>query len=408
MSERLILSLALLGAFSMSALVQAAEGKAEPNDLAGHPSPYLAQHGRDPVRWQVWGPDVIQQARKEGKLLLVSVGYFACHWCHVMQRESYQDEGVAEVMNSAYLPVKVDRELEPALDAHLIEFAKAVRGNAGWPLNVFITPSGYPLTAFTYMPRDMFADTLRSVDERWKSEPTELERLARDAAAQIAAARPPPAGEPVDAIKAATLIVAFRSQAMAMADLEHGGFGDSAKFPSVPQLVALLELNAKEPDAEITAFIDDTLDKMATRGLRDRLGGGFFRYTVDTEWRVPHFEKMLYDNAQLARAYLRAADVYDNERWRRIAFDTLDFMQAELWNDKLGRDHGAYMASLSSVDADDVEGGYYLWTEADLERALTPDERDVARIAFGFGGPSALAHGMLPTDAYPWRRSPSD
>ncbi|MGI9332235.1 MAG: thioredoxin domain-containing protein, partial [Gammaproteobacteria bacterium] len=206
----------------------------------------------------------------------------------------------------------------------------------------------------------------------------------------------PATKEPVDAVAAATITANFRAQAMAMADSFHGGFGDGPKFPSVPQLVALIELDAHSPDAETAEFIADTLDKMAARGLRDRLGGGFFRYTVDVEWRVPHFEKMLYDNAQLARAYLRAAEVYDNDRWRLVAFDTLDFMRRELW-----RDTGAFIASLSAVDADDVEGGYYLWTDAELDRLLDSQERTIARLSLGFGGPSALEHGMLPTDAAP-------
>ena len=360
------------------------------NRLRHHPAPYLALHGEDPVAWQLWDSQTLALARRENRLLFLSIGYFSCHWCHVMQQESYQSEVVAMMLNRAFVPVKVDRELLPALDAALLHFVNETIGYAGWPLNVFLTPEGYPVTGLVYAPRDRFVDVLESLSSRWRED---AEAVA-DEARERYQAMTRPVGEtrrlsvPVDG---SSYLEAFRRQAMSMADLLAGGFGQQNKFPSVPQLSALVELQRVAPSDELRDFLAMTLFAMATQGIRDQLGGGFFRYTVDPSWQTPHFEKMLYDNALLAELYLDAAEVLDQPMLRAVGDDTLRFMTAELSGDS-----GAFIASLSAVDGSGSEGGYYLWDESTLETNLNPEERRVLAEGWGMQGKPTHAGGYLP------------
>ncbi len=358
------------------------------NALAGHPSPYLAMHGDDPVHWQTWGPEAWAAARRENKLLFVSSGYFSCHWCHVMQKESYRNPEIARLLNTHFIPVKVDRELQPALDARLIDFVERLQGQAGWPLNVFITPEGYPLVGTVYLPPDDFAALLRELARQWQATGAEMAELARAAGESM---RPAPLALPatVPADLGARYATALRRAALTLADEMAGGFGEQSKFPSAPQLAALLEEQVRAPDERLRRFLVLTLERMASQGLRDHLGGGFFRYTVDPLWQTPHFEKMLYDNAQLAALYLRAAAVLDEPRWIAVGRETLDFVLREL-----AVEGGGYAASLSALDGDGVEGGYYLWRSEELERRLTPAELAVARRHWGLEGAPELAAGF--------------
>ncbi|MDH3451434.1 MAG: DUF255 domain-containing protein, partial [Gammaproteobacteria bacterium] len=268
-------------------------GLASSNELRGNRSPYLAMHGDDPVAWREWGLPALQEARRSGRLLFVTSGYFTCYWCHVMQRESFLDKEVASTLNDNFIPVVVDRELLPALDARLIDFVERTRGAAGWPLNVLITPQGYPLVGITYLPRDTFLQFLHNVRQRWAAERDELSALAKHAAEQIRQQRSAAAEDP----SAKTLLSAMRRQLESVADDLNGGFGQQNKFPMTPQLFALLRIYAATGDPALGEFLSLTLERMAYRGLNDVIGGGFFRYTVDPDWREPHFEKMLYDNA---------------------------------------------------------------------------------------------------------------
>ncbi len=357
------------------------------NRLANHPSPYLAMHGHDPVHWQTWGPEAWAAAKRENKLLFVSSGYFSCHWCHVMQRESYRNPEIARLLNENFIPVKVDRELQPALDARLIAFVEQVRGQAGWPLNVFITPDGYPLVGTVYLPPDRFAELLREMARQWRENRAELVRLAREAAAAM---QPPPLQLPAKlppdlATRYARDLLRHTFE---LADEMSGGFGEQSKFPQAPQLAVLLAMQARAPDARLAKFLRLTLERMASQGLRDHLGGGFFRYTVDPQWQIPHFEKMLYDNALLARVYLQAASVLDEPAWVDVARETLDFVLREL-----AMPGGGYAGSLSAIDAAGVEGGYYLWRPEELARLLTADELAVARRYWGLEGPPPLEAG---------------
>ncbi len=360
------------------------------NRLADHPSPYLALHGGDPVHWQPWEPAVLERARREGKLILVSVGYFACHWCHVMQRESYQDAEIARQLNGQFIAVKVDRELEPVLDQRLQDFAQTVNGIGGWPLNAFLTPEGYPLSAVLYLPRDEFSRYLDRLGTRWRADRERLSTAAREMSERVASARQAnesTTGQPAVASLGPALVKA----ALEEADRLQGGFGQETKFPMVPQLWALLEIQARRPDAEVAAFLRTTLEHMADLGLYDHIGDGFFRYTTDPDWRTPHFEKMLYDNALLAWLYLRASEVLGEPRYRAVGLATLRFMIRDMRGEG-----GALVASLSAIDDRGVEGGVYLWRAEDLDRLLSPPERRLASLAWGLNRPAQWEAGTLP------------
>ena len=357
------------------------------NQLEGHASPYLALHAQDPVAWQDWDERAVARARAENKLLYLSIGYFSCHWCHVMQRESYRDPGVAAFLNANFIPVKVDRELESALDARLIDFVQATQGRAGWPLNVFLTPEGHPLYAVLYLPRDDFLQVLRRLQGVWQEDHANLSAIARR---EASSAQGP--GEPrLDPAVVDGLARRIVVGALDFADPLNGGFGDQNKFPMSPQLEFLLAAQERSAAEPLASMLKLTLNNMWRNGLYDHLGGGFFRYTVDPSWETPHFEKMLYDNAQLALIYLRAAELLNEPVYREVARQTLDFMA----NDMMA-DEGALVASFSAVDGDDVEGGYYLWGETELAQRLTAPEREAVKLAYRMRDAPPFDAGWLP------------
>ena len=349
-----------------------ASGAVASNQLEGHPSPYLALHAGDPVNWRQWQEDVFEDAGSGNRLVFVSVGYFSCHWCHVMQQESYQNEEIAKILNQKYIAVKVDRELDPDLDQRLIEFVELTRGSAGWPLNVFLTPDGFPITGFTYLPPNDFARVLQELDATWQKDHVKLSSAAhqffetqmQDTENQAFLAPQIPSAE---------LTNAFVSQTMLLADELQGGIGNTSKFPNVPQLDTLLTIigNNKALDRDVADFVQLTLHMMAARNLHDHVNGGFFRYTTDPDWQTPHFEKMLYDNAQLARLYLRAHQLWPDQGHADVALRTLDFVEANLKHPA-----GGYMSSLSAVDIDNKEGGAYFWTREQLDAVLADPEME--------------------------------
>jgi uncharacterized protein YyaL (SSP411 family) len=373
-------------------LIHWATAAALTNQLQDHPSPYLALHGSDPVAWQDWTSDAVDLARQQDKLLYISVGYFSCHWCHVMQKESYKDEEIAGLLNENFIPVKVDRELEPALDARLIEFAQATQGRAGWPLNVFLTPQGHPLYAVLYMPPNNFHQVLTRLNDLWRDDRQNLTKMA--ARETKPTARPADSTLDRDAVR--ELGTAALSHAMGIADTLQGGFGQSNKFPMAPQIGFLLQAYGNSHDAELREFLMLTLDHMADNGMYDHVGDGFFRYSTDPGWETPHFEKMLYDNAQLAVLYLRAEKLFGIPRYGDIARRTLEFMSREMADDT-----GAMFASFSAVDDKGVEGGYYLWRKAELSQLLTDTEREVMELAWSMRGPLKFAAGYLPRKGLP-------
>jgi uncharacterized protein len=340
------------------------------NQLKGHPSPYVALHANDPVDWRSWKPAVFDDARKTNKLIFLSIGYFSCHWCHVMQRESYQDDGVAAILNEDYISVKVDRELQPDLDEQMINFVEKVRGSAGWPLNVFLTPDGYPVTGFTYLPKKNFKGVLLQLNSAWQKDGGSITESARaffDSQTQDASD-----GDLLEVnAPVIQLIEAFENQALRIGDHLLGGFGNTTKFPSFPQLDALLDIIRLNGDVnlETREFIQLTLRMMAASNLADHVHGGFFRYTTDPDWQTPHFEKMLYDNAQLVTIYLKAHDLWPDRDYATVAFRTLEFIE-----NGLGHTDGGYISSLSAVDKDNIEGGDYFWSRELLKETLTSQQ----------------------------------
>ncbi|KAG1657099.1 hypothetical protein GQR58_023583 [Nymphon striatum] len=342
-----------------------------------------------PVNWMEWGEPALAKAKKENKLLLVSVGYFACHWCHVMQRESYADKGIAKNLNKNYISVKVDRELNPVLDKRLIEFVQVTNGTAGWPLNVFITPDGYPLVGATYLPRNHFSKVLNQLNQKWKTEQVALSKQAKEMSQTLVAMLEKQERTVEGDIS--QLADKYVDVAMEYADTLQGGFGQDRKFPQIPQLWALLKLNQKQKDKEADEFINLTLKNMSQQGLHDEVAGGFYRYTIDPDWETPHFEKMLYTNALMPLLYFDAADYYQNPQYREIALETLHFLQ----NEMLGKSN-AYIASLSAVDSKDVEGGYYLWQQDELKKILTPEELKIANKFWNMDRAGELPAGNLP------------
>ena len=357
------------------------------NTLKNHASPYLALHGSDPVAWQQWNKETVARAKKEGKLLYVSSGYFSCHWCHVMQRESYKNNQVAEILNKNFIPVKVDREINSALDSHLIDFVERTQGHAGWPLNVFITADGYPLVGMTYVPTDNFISILNNLNIRWKKEKTLLESIAVNATNELSTKQEASLTVLPDGI-GADYIKRFLSEAYIMTDDMSGGFGQENKFPSVPQLNLMLSAYENTPEKELKQFLLLTLNKMATQGLYDQLGGGFFRYAVDPLWQIPHFEKMLYDNALLAALYMDAARIFNNESFARVAINTLNFMMKTFQASQ-----GASIASLSALDDKGIEGGYYLWPRDELNKILNQDELKIVTLIWQIEGTADIEGG---------------
>jgi len=363
------------------------------NQLNDHPSPYLAMHGSDPVAWQDWGQAAVDAAREQGKLLFVSSGYFSCHWCHVMQRESYRNVEIAAFLNRHFIPVKLDRELHGALDTHLIGFLEKTQGHAGWPLNVFLTPEGYPLIGATYLPPEQFLQLVQRLQQRWEDERGRLRNLARRTMLQLSLQRATAAVEPMSPVVLDTTLL---EQTLALADVMQGGFGEESRFPMAPQLLALLDMQARRPHPALAEFLVLTLDKLAHEGMRDHLAGGFYRYTVDPSWEIPHFEKMLYTQALLAEVFMLAADVFQRPDYDRVAFDTLRFVDREMRGGQ-----GGYIASFSAVDSAGEEGAAYLWSVDELHALLGEQDTALARRHWRMQGVPAFLGRHLPMQGEP-------
>ena len=377
----------LLGLISSAFGATTVESAPLQNQLKDHPAPYLALHGDDPVAWQEWGPDVLKRATAENKIILVSVGYFACHWCHVMQRESYQNDEVAAILNDNFISVKVDRELDTALDNRLMNFAQSTIGRGGWPLNVFITPDGYPIYALLYAPKEQFEQVLLRLQTVWINDSEKVRNIVNRNAGQIY----PATDANLDYALAKKYLDQSVDQILGRADTFQGGFGSQNKFPSAPQLEYLIDQLAQNANAdravELGDFLTLTLDAMASLGLNDHLGGGFFRYTVDPNWEIPHFEKMLYDNAQIATVFAKAGELFNREDYHQVARETLDFMRRDMWLD------GALVAAFSAVDDDGIEGAHYLWQRQQLSALLNEEEQSVINSVWGMNRDHELDSG---------------
>jgi len=335
------------------------------NRLAGATSPYLLQHAENPVDWYEWGDEAFERARLEDKPLLVSVGYSSCHWCHVMAHESFESETTAALMNELFVSVKVDREERPDVDAVTMEATVGMTGSGGWPTTVFMTPSGKPFYAGTYFPPESrfqlpsFQEVLRAVADTWRERRDDVERQAeRIDGALRSTARSEASAEP---LTASLLSEAARGIA-ATYEPAFGGFGRAPKFPAASTLELLLRLG----DEESLALVTGTLDGMAAGGFYDVVGGGFHRYSVDDRWLVPHFEKMLYDNAVLASTYLHAWVVTGRARYREVVEETIEYLLRELALSSGG------LASAQDADTDGVEGLTHTWTPEEAEAVGLP------------------------------------
>jgi len=339
------------------------------NRLAGEASPYLLQHAHNPVDWYPWGAEALDRARDEDRPILLSIGYAACHWCHVMERESFEDPETAALMNEHFVSIKVDREERPDLDSIYMDAVQAMNGHGGWPLTAFLTPAGEPFYAGTYYPPEprhgmpAFRQVLTGIAEAWRDRRDEVSLQGARIVEHIAHAAQLSAGEePLGPDIAEEATEALRRSF----DARWGGFGGAPKFPQPMALEFVLRRSLRGVDgaAEMAAV---TLDRMAGGGIFDQLGGGFARYSTDAAWLVPHFEKMLYDNAQLARLYTRGWLVTRTDSWRRVATETLRYLLREMRQPEGG------LSSSQDADSEGVEGRFFTWTWDELTSHVSED-----------------------------------
>jgi len=372
------------------------------NRLALEKSPYLLQHAHNPVDWFAWNEEAFARARKENKPVFLSIGYSTCHWCHVMERESFEDEKIAAILNRHFVSIKVDREERPDVDKIYMTFVQATTGSGGWPLNVFLTPERKPFFGGTYYPpedrsgRPGFPRLLQQLHEVWQTRRSEVAVSADDIHARLEAAS---AGMvPANAPLTMDLVRQAGSVFNAAYDPRHGGFGSAPKFPQpgIPSL--LLHCASRFNDAEMVRRVLHTCERMAAGGIHDQLGGGFSRYSVDAEWLVPHFEKMLYDNAQLAQLYLDAHLVSKSkiqnpksEMFADTVRDILDYVLRDMTHP------GGGFYSAEDADSEGHEGKFYCWTRAELQKLLPPEEFKTAVRYFGITEQGNFADHSHPT-----------
>jgi len=362
------------------------------NRLAHEMSPYLRQHADNPVDWYPWSEEALARARKENKPILLSIGYSACHWCHVMAHESFENPEIARLMNEGFVNIKVDREERPDLD-QLYQGVVALTGRGGgWPLTVFLTPELRPFFGGTYFPPEDkfgmsgFPKILRGLSDAWKERPEDVAGQARQFEAGLAQlaqhglSAAPTELRPEDISTAA-------AELEAQIDWLHGGFGGAPKFPNPMNVALLLRGYRRSGTGSLLSAVTLTLEEMARRGIYDQLGGGFHRYSVDERWAVPHFEKMLYDNAQLLHLYAEAQQVTPQPLWNRIAEETVEYLQREMTSPEGG------FYSTQDADSEGEEGKFFVWKEDEVERVLGAELASLAKPRFGITAQGNFEHG---------------
>ena len=356
------------------------------NRLAREKSPYLLQHQHNPVDWYAWGEEAFARARREDQPIFLSIGYSTCHWCHVMERESFESPEVAAFLNQHFVSIKVDREERPDVDKIYMTFVQATSGQGGWPLNTFLTPDLKPFYGGTYFPPDNrhgrtgFLQLLHQIQQLWETRRAELANSAADIHSRLEQLSVSTDRSPGLLLTSAVLRDAGALLKKSY-DAEHGGFGGAPKFPQPSQPQFLLRYARRFQDEEAVRMVLHTCDRMAAGGIHDHLGGGFARYSVDAEWLVPHFEKMLYDNAQLAHLYLDAYLVSGGARHAAVARDILDYVLRDMTHPEGG------FYSAEDADSEGHEGKFYCWTRAELVNLLTPGEFEVTARYYGITEP---------------------
>ncbi|MEO7678211.1 MAG: thioredoxin domain-containing protein [Verrucomicrobiota bacterium] len=351
------------------------------NRLAREKSPYLQQHQHNPVDWFAWGDEAFAKARAEHKPIFLSIGYSTCHWCHVMERESFENETVAKFLNEHFVSIKVDREERPDVDKIYMTAAQAMSGQGGWPLNCFLTTDLKPFFAGTYFPpeakygRPSFLQLLQQISEVWRTRHDDVAASAEDLHQKLDGFTSNQTNSSI--IFSPALLYNAASQFKAEYDPENGGFGGAPKFPRPSQPAFVLRCGVRLHDQEVIKMVLHTCDRMAAGGMHDQLGGGFARYSVDAQWLVPHFEKMLYDNAQLVNLYLDAYLVSGEHKYAEVARDVIQYVLRDMTHS------GGGFFSAEDADSEGKEGKFYCWTKAELSKLLTVEEFNVAVRYFG-------------------------
>ena len=351
------------------------------NRLLLEASPYLQQHAHNPVDWNPWGDEAFARAAREGKPVLLSVGYATCHWCHVMEEESFEDLEIATLMNTRYVAIKVDREERPDVDGAYMAAVQAFTGGGGWPMTVWLTPERKPFFGGTYFPprdgvrgvRTGFTTLLRTLADEYAKDPGAAAAHAAEVAARLADEAPVPGAQ----LPGAATLHAAMADLRSGFDATWGGFGRAPKFPRPSVLGLLLRYHRRSGEPSALAMVVTTLERMAAGGIHDQLGGGFHRYSTDARWLVPHFEKMLYDNALLAIAYLEAFQTTGREDFAAVARETLDYMARDL------AAPGGGFFSATDADSDGEEGAYFVWTAGEIDAALGPEQGALVRAFYG-------------------------
>ena len=351
-----------------------------PNRLINETSPYLLQHAHNPVDWYPWGPEALSRSQAEDKPILLSIGYSACHWCHVMERESFEDDAIAALMNDRFINIKVDREERPDLDAVYMEAVQMLTGSGGWPMTVFLTPQGQPFYGGTYFPpadhfnMPGFPRILQAASEAYRNNKGEITRVTQQLTAQMGRAGHLPRG---GGLLTEDILHQAYSHLAANFDYQNGGFGAAPKFPQPMTPEFLLRYHHRGHSPRALEMVELTLEKMAYGGMYDQIGGGFHRYSTDAYWLVPHFEKMLYDNALLSRLYLHAWQLTGRLLYRRIAEETLDYVLREMTDPQGG------FYSAQDADSEGVEGKFFVWTPQQLQEILGVDDADLLGRYYG-------------------------
>lgn len=336
------------------------------NDLVHETSPYLLQHAHNPVNWKAWNPEIFDTAQKENKLILISIGYSSCHWCHVMEKETFEDTDVAQLMNENFISIKVDREERPDVDQVYQTAIQLIGQNGGWPLNVIALPNGKPLYLGTYLPKEQWQQVLSNINQMYTDNPDQANEYANSLSQGI---------QESNLLEPSSEFAKLTQESLALGvdnwkqrwDIDLGGNQGEQKFMTPNNLNFLLDYGVLTDNKESLKHVKNTLDKIAKGGIYDHIGGGFYRYSTDSKWKVPHFEKMLYDNAQAISLYTKAYKVFNDPDYKNVVYQTIGFLEREMKNPT-----GGYFATLDA-DSDGEEGKYYVWSTEELKEELGSD-----------------------------------